>query len=275
MKKNLRLTAISILLWLPLVGLILAMLLLFGASFMTRAEIASVYQGDKILLRFLPRVFSFAQYRHILFKTPEFLIKFWNSFLLTLPILLGLLSVSTLGGYGFAKFRFPMKKQLFFIIMLLMMLPYQVTLVPNFILLNKLNLIGSRWAVILPGIFNPFGVFLMHQFMLKIPDETVEMARIEGAGEFRIFLYIVLPQASPGIAALAVLNVLDTWNMVEQPLVLLQNEAIYPLSISLNTLSQSGYGIVFSCCIIFLLPLLLTFLAGRDALVEGIDKSKL
>jgi multiple sugar transport system permease protein len=275
MKKHIRLTAISIILWLPLVGLFLALLLLFGASFMTCAEIAYIYLGDKTLLRFLPRVFSFTQYRHILFETPEFLFKFWNSFLLTLPILLGLLTVSTLGGYGFAKYRFLMKKPLFFIMMVVMMLPYQVTLVPNFIVLNRLNLIGSRWAVILPNIFNPFGVFLMHQFMLKVPDETIETARVEGAGELRIFLRIVLPQASAGIAALAVLNVLDTWNMVEQPLVLLQNEAFYPLSIALNAIAESGYGTVFSCSVVFLIPLLLSFLAGKDALTEGIDKSRL
>lgn len=215
------------------------------------------------------------QYYQALLGNPQFWYNFWNSVLLTVPILAGTLFVGTLGAYGFAKFHFPCKNILFFLFIVVMMLPYQVTLVPNFVVSSNLGLIGSRWSLILPNLFTPFGTFLVYQFMRGIPDETLEMARIEGAGSFRVLTRIVIPQALPGITSLAILNIIDTWSMIEQPLVFLRDETKYPLSVAMQSINRSDIGVAFVCGTVFMIPLMLVFLIGKDYLSEGVSNSVL
>jgi ABC-type sugar transport system, permease component len=149
---------------------------------------------------------GFSQYYEALLVTPQYWYNFWNSVYLTLPIMLGTVFIGSLGGYGFAKFDFPGKNILFFVFIIVMMMPYQITLIPNFMVANFLGLLGSRWSLILPNIFSAFGTYLVYQFMRSIPDETIEIASIEGAGNFAVLVKIVIPQAVPGIASLAILS---------------------------------------------------------------------
>lgn len=145
----------------------------------------------------------------------------------------------------------------------------------QYITLKKLGLLGSYLAVILPGIFNTFGVFLLRQFMIRIPDEYGEAAKIDGAGHFRIFASVVLPQCKGALASLAILVFVDNWNMVEQPLIFLDNEQMHPLSIFLSRINTSEMGVVFACGILYLVPALLVFLYGENYLIEGIQRSGL
>jgi multiple sugar transport system permease protein len=154
-----------------------------------------------------------------------------------------------------------------------MMMPFQVTLVPNYIILKKLNLLGTYWSIILPGIFTTFGVFLLRQFMMYIPDEYCEAAKIDGAGYLRTFYCIILPQCKGALVSLAILVFVDNWNMVEQPLIFLKDEGMYPLSIFLSMINSDDIGIAFACGFLYMLPTLLIFLYGENHFVEGIQLS--
>jgi multiple sugar transport system permease protein len=275
-KRTARDTLLYILTAFVILFLLFPLLFMACGSFMGAKEITGslfAAEGTFAKLHLLPNSFTLAQYYSALFRTPIFWRNFWNTIRLSLPILCGVVVTAPLCGYGLAKFHFPGQRVILFFYLILMMLPYQVTLVPNFLVLGSTHLLGSRAGVILPNIFTTFGCYLMTQFAEKIPSEILENARLEGLGEWRIFWHIALPQLKSGVAALAVLNLIDTFNMVEQPLVLLQDPRKQPLSVSLAYLSSSEVSIAFVCGIIFILPLILVFLLGKEPLIKGISET--
>lgn len=223
----------------------------------------------------IPREPSLRGYYDIFFASAEYTGRFFRSLALTAAITLGQTVLSCLGGYGFAKFRFPGKNLLFALMVLLMMLPLQVTLVPNYIVLDRMHLIGSYAALILPGICSAFGVFLLTQTFRSIPDSVLEAARLDGANQLKTLLFVVLPQSKSGIASLIILNFIDVWNMVEQPLVFLKDRAKYPLSVFLAQLRSLDLSHAFVCGILAMLPVLVLFVIFRDALMTGIENSAL
>lgn len=223
----------------------------------------------------IPREPSVNGYYEVFFASTEYTGRFARSLALAAAITGGQTILSCLSGYGFAKFRFPGKNLLFALMVLLMMLPLQVTLVPNYIVLDRLGLIGSYAALILPGICSAFGVFLLTQTFRSIPDSILEAARLDGAGQLKTLLLVVLPQAKSGIASLVILNFIDTWNMVEQPLVFLKDRTKYPLSVFLAQISNIDLSHAFVCGILAMLPVLFLFLLFKDALMTGIENSAL
>jgi len=254
--------------------------LLFG-SFMNNGELSDTYgmikDGNNMMayasFHILPDHFTFTQYKKVLWETSDFWFYFWNSMFYTLPILLGTIIISVMGGYAFAKFQFPFRKFWLAIYIIVMMIPYQVMLSPTLIVLNNIGLINTRSAIILPNLFTPFGTYLIYQFMCGISDDTLEAAKVDGAGNIRILLKIVLPQVKAGIASLAVLNIIDTWNIVEQPVMFLKNEFMYPLSAALSYFQTQDTGTAFVCGVTFLVPVVLVFLIGKDYMIEGIKNS--
>lgn len=275
-KKTVGSTCLYILTAAVIILLLFPLLFMFCGSFMGAEEIADYFvpaEDSFASLHLIPNSFTLNQYYSALFGTTIFWRNFWNTILLSVPILCGVVLTAPLCGYGLAKYRFPGRRAVLFIYLILMMLPYQVTLVPNFLVLNSMKLLGTRMGIILPNIFTTFGCYLMTQFAEKIPQDIIESARLEGLGEWRIFFHIALPQLRSGIAALAVLNLIDTFGMVEQPLVLLQDPTKQPLSVSLSYISTSDISIAFVCGLVFLIPLLLVFLLGKDPLVKGISES--
>jgi len=267
-------------LWLLIVAVsVFPIWFVLTGSFMNEHEILARYQqvffpdrvGEtKTILHLFPTIFSVEQYYQALLATPEFLHRFWNSMRLLVPILLGQLFISAMTGYAMAKFRFPMKRMLTMIYMLVFLMPIQVTLLPNFLILQHFDLIGSRLAVILPAVFNPFGTFWMYQFCLKIPNSTFEMARVEGASELMVFRKIAVPQMLPALAALGVMTTIDVWNMVEQLLNFLQTQDAMPLSVTLSSLAQMQPTVGFAYCTVYLLPILFLFLMNEEYFVDGI-----
>jgi multiple sugar transport system permease protein len=272
------LICISVILLFPLVYML-------AGSFTDRAEVAENYavvsgadiQADteikSVGFRLIPEKASLMQYYNVLLRRPRFLDYFWNSVRMTVPIMLGQMVVSLLAAYAFAKLRFPFRDKLFFAYIIVMLMPFQVTLVPNYIMLRDTNLLGSYWAVILPGMFTTFGVFLLRQFIRQIPDEYCEAARIDGAGYLRTLTNVILPQCKGAMASLGILVFVDNWNMVEQPLIFLKDESMHPLSIFLSRINEGEIGIAFACGILFMLPALLIFLYGENYFVEGIQLS--
>ena len=246
-------------------------------SFMTQSEITAnygqVFQNatdgksyikDKINLKFIPDKVSFTQYFTVLLKSPDFLYKFWNSVILVAPIVLAQLAVASVAAYGFTRWRGKIRDTIFFAYVILMLMPYQVTLVPNYLVSDFLGLLNTRWAIILPGAFAPFSVFLLTKSMRRIP------AKLDGAGEWHIFWNICLPQCRSALYSIAILVFIDYWNMVEQPLILLPDASQQPLSVYLSQINAGEIGIAFAAAVIYMVPGLLMFLHGEAYLVEGI-----
>ena len=255
-------------------------------SFMTQSEITanygqvfsstttgSSYISKTINLNFIPDKVSFTQYIPVLLKSPEYLLKFWNSVILVAPIVAGQLLVASVAAYGFTRWRGKIRDGLFFAYVILMLMPYQVTLVPNYLVSDWLGLLNTRWAIILPGIFAPFSVFLLTKFMRRIPVALIESAKLDGANEWHVFWDICLPQCRSALYSVAILVFIDYWNMVEQPLILLPDADMQPLSVYLSTINAGEIGIAFAVAVIYMIPGLLMFLHGEAYLVEGIAHS--
>ncbi|SFS56904.1 carbohydrate ABC transporter permease [Paenibacillus sp. BC26] len=260
--------------------------LTFTNSLMTEQEISSNYhligqmtdtalggQQQFVNLKLIPDWLSWSQYARVLILAPKFLHMFWNSAALVVPIIAGQTAVATLAAYAFAKLRFPGREKLFMIYIMTMLMPFQVTLVPNYLVVNKLGLMNSDPAIILPGIFGAFGVFMMRQFMTHIPGAYVEAAKMDGAGHWVIFTRIILPLVQPGLAALTVLLFVDNWNMIEQPLIFLQDAVKQPLSLYLAQIDQEARGIGFAASALYMTPMILLFLYAESYFIEGIQLS--
>ncbi len=284
-KENIKKVACYLILVLVSFCLMFPVIYMTANSFMGEKEIQKNYgtlmtsddlkrsKTEYMSFRMIPDKVTFMQYYQALLRKPKFLQMFWNSIILTVPILLGQLVVSTFAAYAFSKFRFPLRDFIFFVFIIVMMMPFQVTLVPNYIMLKKMNIIGKYLSVILPGTFSTFGVFLLRQFMIGIPDEYCEAAKIDGASSLKVFYRIILPQCKGAIASLAILVFIDNWNMVEQPLIFLKEQAMHPLSVFLSSINGSELGIAFACGLLYMIPTLLIFMYGEEYLVEGIQLS--
>ncbi len=242
----------------------------YGSVFATTETGGKVYISEKVNLKFIPDMVSFSQYITVLFKSPEYLLKFWNSVILVGPIVLFQLIVASLASYGFARYSGRIRQMIFFLYIILMLMPYQVTLVPNYLVSEWLKLLDSYWAIWLPGIFSPFAVYLLTKFMKRIPASVIEAAQIDGAGEWQIYRKICMPLCKGALCSAAILVFIDYWNMVEQPLILLSDAEKYPLSVFLSKINAGEIGLAFAVATIYMVPSLLVFLYGEEYLVDGI-----
>ena len=243
----------------------------YGSIFATTEKGGKVFVSKTVNLKLIPDMITFAQYYTVLFKSPEYLFKFWNSMIYVVPIVVVQLLIATLASYGFSRYDGKLKRAIFFSYIIMMLMPYQVTLVPNFLVSRSLGLYGTRWAILLPGFFSPFAVYLLTKFMKRIPSEVMEAGSIDGAGEWMIFSRICMPLCKGGIASIAILIFFDYWNMVEQPIVLLPDTDMHPLSVFLSRINTGEISLAFAVAVIYLIPPLLIFLYGEDYLVEGIS----
>lgn len=229
-----------------------------------------VTKPDTVNLKLIPDTVTLSQFYTVLLKSPDYLLKFWNSVLIAGLIVLGQVVFGSLAAYAFAKVRSKWVDALFYVYIIMMLMPFQVTLVPNYLMADWLGILNTYAAIILPGAFSTFGVFLLRQFMTQVPDAYIEAARLDSASELKIFRKIVLPMCKPGLASLCILSFIDMWNMVEQPLILLQDTALYPLSVFLSRINLGQLSIAFAAATIYMVPVLLIFLYGEKYLVQGI-----
>ena len=242
----------------------------YGKVFSSAAGSANSYISSMVNLKFIPDKVSFSQYITVLIKSPDYLLKFWNSVILVVPIVLLQVGVASITAYSFTRWRGKLRSFLFFFYVILMLMPYQVTLVPNYLVSSWLGILNTRWAIIFPGMFAPFSVFLLTKFMRRIPASLIEAAKLDGSSEWQIFKDICLPQCRSALYSIAILVFIDYWNMVEQPIVLLQDAAKQPLSVYLSTINANEVGLAFAIATIYMVPCLLLVLHGVDYLVEGI-----
>lgn len=251
---------------------------MIACSFMSSSQISEMLDfanGEYKNLNMIPEMFSLEQFYQVFFRRPEYLLKFWNSVIVTFPTVIGQVVVSSLAAFAFAKLKFPFRDKLFFVYIVLLILPLQVTLVPNYIILDNMDLLNNFLAIILPGTFSAFGICLLRQSIKYIPDSSIEASRIDGASYFKIFSKIILPQIKGGVVTLTLLSFIDNWNVVEQPLIYFDDSAIYPLSVTMSDIGNSDYGIIFACGVMFMIPALIIYFYGhRDIDLSFSDSEK-
>lgn len=267
-----------------LIGLIIMVSPLFfviSYSFMGRQELKEVCGAVLLGLkgmagfRLFPSYPTLRAYVQLLLDSPEFFSAFWNSCIQTGGILLGQLLTAVPAAWAFARFRFPGKNVLWFFYMLLMILPFQVTMVSGYLVLNSVHLMDTFAAIILPGMFSTLPVFILRKSFMAIPKEMIETAKVDGADDFRIFLSIGLPLGRAGIFAILILGFLESWNAIEQPMTYLKTEAYWPLSLYLPQIIGENAALAFAASMIMLAPALLLFFFGQDYLEQGIIASGL
>lgn len=268
------LVLLALLVWFPV-------LLLVSCSFFGEQEIIDCFggvllsNGNTVKLHLLPDYPTLQGYVELLLDSPGFFVMFWNSCKQVLPILTGQLLVGVPAGWAFARFEFPGKKVLFHLYMLLMILPFQVTMVSSYLVLDKIQLLDTHGAIILPGIFSTFSVFIITKAFREVPLPLLEAASVDGAGNFRSFWYVAVPLAKPGILSAVILSFLEYWNAIEQPMTFLKTKSKWPLSLYLPNITADKVGVSFCASIVMLLPAVLLFLWGQSYLEQGIAASGL
>jgi multiple sugar transport system permease protein len=214
-----------------------------------------------------------------LFDRLDFPRYFWNSTLIAVLITVSNVVFCSMVGYALAKLRFFGRDKLFLLVLGTLLVPGSVTLVPLFVLMAKLGLVNSLWAVVLPLAAGPLGVFLMRQFMLAIPDDLLEAARVDGANEFYIFWRIVMPLSTPAIAALGIVVFLPAWNQLLWPLVVLTDEQKYTMPVALAIFArgqfQADYGLLMAGSVVLVLPVLLLFFLLQRHFTQSISMTGL
>ncbi len=209
----------------------------------------------------------------LLLDTPEFFRVFFNSAIQAFPAVLLQVVVGAPAAWALAQFAFKGRGALTWLYVVLMILPFQVTMAPSYIVLDKLSLVDTHLSIILPAAFSTFPVFVMTNLFSKVPPSVLEAARMDGAGEWRTFLHVGLPMGAPGILSAALLGFMECWSAVEQPITFLKTATRFPLSIFLPHTTLANAGASFVCAIVTLLPALLLFLFGQKYLEQGIIAS--
>lgn len=274
--KRLLLTIIALIVLLPIVLTALY-------SFFPKAEISALLKSRNnfdpsawMPLTLSPSMVSLSQHYTVLVEDPAVLRLLCNSLLYTLATLLLQALFIPMFAFALAKMRFFGRGLLSFLVVCLMILPFQVTMAPNVLTLRFLGLLGSPWAVILPMAFAPFYIFLLRQFMLALPNEMLEASAVDGAGALRTFFLIALPPCRPVLGAAAALSFADLWNMVEQPLLYLSgHDDLMPLSVMFNQLSEKNAEIAFAGATLYIIPAVLVYLYFQKDIETGIQLSEL
>ncbi len=280
-KKYMQKAAVTAALLLPALLVVLPVVLLLSGSLMDAWELkgylSSVFteSGGYISWKLIPNYPSFANYGKLLFETPQFFVLFWNSVKLVVCILAGQLLVAVPAAWGFAVYQMRGSRMLFALYVVLMLLPFQVTMLSNYLVLNRLSLLNTHRAIILPAVFSTFPVFLSYGGFRSIPPQLLEAARIDGAGELTTFVKLGLPLGKSGLLSAMVLGFLEYWNQMEQPMAFLEDKALWPLSLYLPEITWGQAGFSFCASVITLIPAVFVFILGQDYLEQGIIYSGL
>jgi len=237
-----------------------------SASFMADGH-ANVYPP-----RFYPDEFTLMQYEN-LFSRLNVSVNFMNSLFLSITVTIVSLLFNSMAGYAFAKFRFKMKDKIFNLLLSSMIIPAQVTMLPLFLMLKSMGLINSYFAIIIPGLANIFGIFLIRQYAISIPDSLIESAKIDGASDFQIYYRIILPLCMPILITLALFTFMGTWNDFMWPLIVLTDNSLYTLPVALANLMlehSKDPELMMAGSVITIIPVLIVFLFLQKYYISGI-----
>ncbi len=210
-----------------------------------------------------------------LFDKLDFTTYFANSLLVAAAVTIGNMLFCSMLGYALAKLDFPGRREMFGLVLLTLMIPGVVTFVPLFVLTANLGLVNSLTGMALPFLAGPFGVFLMRQYILSLPDELIQAARVDGAGELRIFYSVILPLCGPALATLGILTFLTSWNNFLWPLVIATDESKYtlPVALALYSVGQNStqYGLLLAGAVVVVIPVIVVFLFLQRHIMQGIS----
>ncbi|NGP45569.1 carbohydrate ABC transporter permease [Bacillaceae bacterium SIJ1] len=252
-------TVISILMVLPFLWMV-------SSSFKPEADIFG------FPIQWIPENFQWSNYVDV-WTTIPFHLYYLNTIKIAVSATVLLVITSSLAGYAFAKVKFPERDKLFFLYIATMMIPYQVMMIPQFMLMKELGLVDSHWSLILLGAFNPFGVFLFRQFFLSIPDELLEAARIDGLSEFGIYWRIMMPLSKPAIATLVIFSFMHAWNDFLGPLIYLTSDHLYTIQLGMQffiTEYNTEYALLMAAAVSAVIPTILVYFFAQDQFVEGV-----
>ncbi len=265
----------------PTVLICFPVVLLFTGSVVDSLEMRQyllpVFGGGEGYIRWklMPDYPTFGHYGRLLFMTPSFFVLFWNSVKLVICILAGQLLVGVPAAWAFASYQVRGSRALFALYVVLMLLPFQVTMLSSYLVLDRLSLMNTHLAIILPAVFSTFPIFLSYGGFRAIPPQLFEAARIDGASEWKIFVKIGLPLGKSGLLSAMVLGFLEYWNLMEQPLAFLEDKSLWPLSLYLPEISWTQAGFALCASFITLIPAAFVFVLGQDYLEQGIVYSGL
>ncbi len=251
------------------------LIFLLGGSLKSTPELgnnlAALWSADGTLhWTWLPFEPTLRHYVELLLDEPSYYVMFWNSVKIVGGVIGGQLLLSLPAAWGFARWQFPGKKILLSLYIVLMLFLFQVLMLSEYLILNRMGMIDTLWALILPGACSTFPIFIMYRFFSKVSTDVIEAAKLDGANEWQIFWRIGIPLGMPGIMSVIVLAFLEYWNLIEQPAVFLRSDRLKPLSLYLSTITKENAGVAFVAALIALLPPLLVFLCGRKYLEQGI-----
>lgn len=279
--KNAKKGITIFLICLPTLLVCLPLVLLVTGSVMSNGELRQhltpVFSDgmEYISWKIIPNYPTFENYGKLLFMTPQFFVLFWNSIKMVGCILAGQLVVGVPAAWAFAVYQVKGSRMLFALYVVLMLLPFQVTMLSGYLVLGRLEMLNTQQAVILPAVFSTLPVFLTYGGFRCIPMQLFEAARIDGAGEWKIFCKIGLPLGKSGLLSAMVLGFLEYWNMMEQPMAYLEDKSLWPLSLYLPEITWAQAGYAFTTSIITLIPAVFVFVWGQDYLEQGIIYSGL
>lgn len=206
-----------------------------------------------------------------LFVKIQFFVYLKNTLLIVFWSFVGMF-LNAIAGYAFAKFDFPAKNTLFYLVLGTMMIPGQVTMIPTYLIINEMGLVNSMTGIVLPGLVGAFGIFLFRQFMSTVPSDLIEAARLDGAGELRIFFGLILPIVKPVFAVQGILTFIGAWNSFLWPLIIANDESLYTLSVGLNLLKgqySSNFGLQMAGAAFMVLPIIIIFSFFQKHIIEG------
>lgn len=247
----------------------------FSSQWELEGKLGPIFLGEEGMAGWtlLPEAPTLRPLTEVLLDSPGFFAMFWNSVTISLGILAGQLVTTVPAAWALARLPIKGKNHILTLYILLMLMPFQALMFPQYLALQELGLLDTLGGVILPAVFSTFPVFLLHRFFLAIPQEILEAARLDGAGEGRIFLGFALPLGMPGILAVGILSFLDSWNMIEQPMTYLKTKSLWPLALFLPNIQMEDMAMGFAAALIMLLPAMLLFLLCQEDLKKGIALS--
>ncbi len=271
----------AILLILPGLLVVLPVVLLITGSVMDQYELKEYLNpifmegmaAEKLTFikwKLMPDYPVFAHYGKLLFMSPQFFVLFWNSVKIAACILAGQLLTGLPAAWAFAVYKVRGSRILFTFYVVLMLMPFQVTMLSGYLVLHRLSLLNTHSAVILPAVFSTFPIFIIYGGFRNIPAQLFEAARVDGAGEWFIFFRVGLPLCKSGILSAMVLGFLEYWNMIEQPMAFLDDKSLWPLSLYLPEITWQQAGFAFCASVITLIPAAFVFVMGQDYLEQGI-----
>lgn len=253
------LITVSILMIMPFIWMI-------SASLKTEIEVFS------FPIKWIPETIKWSNYKQVWTKVP-FLTYYMNTIKVAVSVTAIQLFTCSFAAYAFSKLKFPGRDTIFVGYICTMMIPYQVIMIPQFMIIRSLGLVDTHAALILTAAFSPFGVFLFRQFFMSIPDELSEAAKIDGCGELRIYSQIILPLAKPAAASLVIFTFVDRWNDFLGPLIYINSDKMKTLQLGMRNFQTeyaSSYALIMAAAVCASIPTIIVYLIAQDFFVEGI-----